>query len=131
MIFESKLLLDTCALIWLVGGTNDISPETLQKIENAAIVYVSAISAWEISLKESQGQLVLPMDSEQWFLKSVHNHDLSIAPLGIDILCHLTNLPAYHKDPADRFIIATAQKLNAGIVTADRLFNNYDVNVYI
>lgn len=131
MIFESKLVLDTCALIWLVGGTNDISPETLQKIEDASIVYVSAISAWEISLKESQGQLTLPMDAEEWFLKSVQNHDLTVAPLGIDILCRSTNLPAYHKDPADRFIIATAQKLKAGIVTADRLFSNYDVRVYI
>ncbi len=131
MIFESKILLDTCGLIWLVSGAKDISPKTLQMIDSASIVYISAISAWEISLKEARGQLTLPMDSKQWFLESVDNHNLTVANLDIDILYNSIQLPWHHKDPADRFIIATAQKFNAGIVTADKRFKNYNVNIYI
>ncbi|RMH62195.1 MAG: hypothetical protein D6677_10465 [Calditrichaeota bacterium] len=71
------------------------------------------------------------MKFEKWFLKSVQNHDLTILPLSIGVLCQVTTLPLYHKNPADRFIIATVQKFKAGIVTADKVFNEYDVNVYI
>ena len=107
-----------------------ITTKTLQKIESASVVYVSAISAWEIGLKESRDQLSLPMDSLQWFQESVKNHNLVIANLDIEILINSTRLPKHHKDPVDRFIIATAQKFNAGIVTSDSYFNKYDINIY-
>lgn len=131
MIFEKALLLDTCALIWLVNGSDEISKETLKMIEDSPLVYISAISAWEISLKEAKGQLEFPMNSQEWFHKAVQHHDLTIAPLDVEILFKANKLPFNHKDPADRFIIATSQKLNAGIITADKLYDNYDVRIYI
>lgn len=73
---KANLMLDTCALIWLVGGSGEISQETLRKITEAEIVYVSAISAWEISLKTARGKLELPKDPKEWFEKAIEHHNL-------------------------------------------------------
>ena len=78
-MFEKKLILDTCALLWLAGGSNNLSKNVLDSIENASIVYVSAISAWEISLKTARGLMELPMDTEKWFRSVLEFHNLTLA----------------------------------------------------
>lgn len=128
-MFESKIVLDTCALLWLVSRSGDLSPLALQEIENASIVFVSSISAWEISLKCARKQLTLPMDAEKWFNLAVEKHSLALYPLDVSILCLANKLPFHHKDPADRFIIATALKEQAVIVTGDEKFRKYDVRI--
>jgi len=130
-MFEKKLLLDTCALLWLVSGSKELSQNTLDSIESASIVYVSSISAWEISLKTIKGALELSMDAEKWFELVLKNHSLTLVPLDINILIAANQLPWHHKDPADRFIIATAIRENAAIVTADQRFQKYDVKIII
>ncbi len=128
-MLESKIVLDTCALLWLASRSGDLSPRALQEIEHAPIVFVSSISAWEISLKCARGQIALPMDAELWFNMAVEKHSLSLYPLDVSILCLANKLPFYHKDPADRFIIATAMKEKAAVVTGDDKFLKYDVSV--
>jgi PIN domain nuclease of toxin-antitoxin system len=130
-MFESRVLLDTCALLWLVSGDRSLSANVLEQIENASIVYVSAIPAWEISLKYERKQLILPMEAEEWFNRTLEKHSLVLVPLDISILCTANKLLLHHRDPADRFIIATAMKLKASIATADRNFLKYNVKVLI
>jgi PIN domain nuclease of toxin-antitoxin system len=55
------MLLDTCALLWLAGDQNRLSTETLRRIEGASIIYLSAISGFEIGLKHRDGKLALPL----------------------------------------------------------------------
>ncbi len=128
-MFESKLVLDTCALLWLASGDKRLSPKTLTLIEGASLVFVSAISAWEISLKAERGQLSLPLPADEWFREVLNHHNLILAPLEVDILIGANRLPWHHRDPVDRFIIATAHTQKAAVVTSDRKFNNYDVRV--
>lgn len=128
---DNKIILDTCALIWLVSGNKIFSSTALNLIEKSPIVYVSAISAWEISLKEAQKSIELPLNTKEWFLLAVKKHNLKVYPLDIDILISANNLPWHHRDPADRFIIATALKEKATIVTADTKFSMYDVKIVI
>ncbi len=130
-MYDKKIILDTCALLWLVSGDNKISNSTRDSIEHASIVYVSAISAWEISLKVERGALELPLDTFEWFNSALKCHNLTLAPLNILILTKANKLPWHHKDPADRFIITTAIIEKATIVTADNLFKKYDINVII
>jgi PIN domain nuclease of toxin-antitoxin system len=124
-------MLDTCAFIWLACGSNDISDKTREQIENASLVFISPISAWEISLKEKRGILKLPVKTEKWLIMAIENHNLTIVPLDFEILVNANRLPWHHKDPADRFIIASAIKEKATIVTADRRFQEYGVKVII
>ncbi len=122
-----KLLLDTCALLWLASGSDRLSKEAIAAINKADVVYVSAISAWEISLKSERGQLKLPLPALQWFNAVLEQHSLVLAPLDIDILIKANQLPWHHRDPADRFIITTAYKKSAVVVTGDSKFSLYDI----
>ncbi len=90
---------------------------------------MSPISAWEIDLKATRGALELPLPAEEWFNEVVAAHGLTLSPLGVDVLTLANRLPWHHKDPADRFIIATAVKEDAAVVTADRRFSKYKVRV--
>jgi PIN domain nuclease of toxin-antitoxin system len=128
---ENNLFLDTCALIWLVTGGDEISQSTKEQIENASLVFISPISGWEISLKEERGLLKLPMKAECWLAKAIENHNLTIIPLDMEIFVQANRLPWHHKDPADRFIIASAIIVNAVIVTADTKFSQYEVKTIV
>lgn len=125
-----QLLLDTCALIWLVQGNERIGEDLRERIDSAARVSVSAISAWEISLKAARGELVLPMESEEWFGRVVRHHRLAVEEIRLTTLFAANRLDWHHRDPADRIILATAQLGNFTVVTADRKFAAYSVAMY-
>ncbi len=126
---HERLLLDTCGLLWLASGNKELSESCYKAIEDASAVYVSPISAWEIGQKFKQGKLILPLPPEEWFHAIQKHHQLLSAELSTEILFASVQLPDHHKDLADRFIIATAKKLRAAIVTKDEKFNAYDVTV--
>ena len=126
---DRNLLLDTCALIWLATGTPELSEQARAAIDRTDMVCVSAISAWEISLKTARGTLELPFPPGEWFARVLDHHHLTLATLSVDVLVAANSLPWHHRDPADRFIIATARELGATVVTADRRFQLYDINV--
>jgi PIN domain nuclease of toxin-antitoxin system len=128
-MYEPRVLLDTCALLWLVTNAEELSERARSSVESASIAYVSAISAWEVSLKAARGALSLPMDAGEWFGLALDHHGLTLAPLDVDILIAANALPWHHRDPADRFIIATARKLHAAVVTTDTLFQRYDISL--
>jgi PIN domain nuclease of toxin-antitoxin system len=128
-MFDQVLVLDTCALLWLTSGSDRLSEEALRQIENASMVYVSAISAWEISLKYEQKQLLLPDEPDAWFNLALEKHSLHLHPLDVSVLCMANKLLPHHRDPADRFIIATAMKVRGVIVTGDARFSDYDVKI--
>ncbi len=121
------MLLDTCALIWLAMGGGRLSERAKQEIEEATAVYVSSISAFEIAYASSRGRLELPCDSERWYYEVLNEHDLTEILLSGKIAIASTRLPMIHKDPCDRFIIATAKSESLSVVTGDRMFRKYDI----
>jgi len=123
------ILLDTCALLWLVNGGGRLSQTALVEIEQAAIVYISAISGFEISVKYHKGKLELPLPPQEWFNLAVAHHELSVIPLDLEICIASTALPPIHHDPCDRFIVATATQYRLPIITADPRFQAYGVEV--
>ena len=124
-----QLILDTCALIWLVADAPHLSETARQEIEAAQLVFVSPISAWEVSLKAARGGLDLPLPPLEWFNRAIIAHHLVIADLSVEILVRANQLPWHHRDPADRFIIATAKQYGLAIVTGDGRFAAYGVEV--
>ena len=126
---DRRLILDTCALLWLASGSRRLSRRTIQEIDAARAVQVSAISAWEISLKVAMQDLELPLQHADWLDTAVRNHGLTVAPLDADILIAANELPWHHRDPADRFIIATARRHRLTVVTGDKRFDLYGIAV--
>lgn len=123
------MLLDTCALLWLVSGGGQLSKSALEQIDSSLSVYISAISGFEISLKYRQGKLDLPVLPEEWFRTVLAYHDISVFPVSLDVCIKANDLPLIHKDPCDRFIIATSLINRLSVVTADMRFADYGVKV--
>lgn len=123
------MILDTCALLWLAAGAEDLSATARERIENAAVVYVSAISAFEIALKYRSGKLILPIPPAGWFHRVIDHHDMAVLPLDPTVCLAAAELPPIHKDPCDRFIIATATVNGFPVVTTDPRFQEYGVEV--
>ena len=121
------LLLDTCALLWLASGDPALSEKARSLIENAEILYVSPVTAWEIAVKAAKGKIQLPLSPREWFDAVVKLYDITVLKLTADDLLKSAELPWLHKDPADRFIIATALKNGFMVVTADGNFGKYGV----
>ena len=123
------MILDTCALLWLARGDKKLSRAALKEINEAAAVYVSAISGFEIAMKVARGKLKLPGRPQEWFEKIVEHHGLAILPLELSDSIAAAELPPIHTDPCDRFIIATAKLRDLTVVTADEQFRKYGVTV--
>ena len=120
------LLLDTHTLIWWLAKNPTLSNTAKDAIANPDnIVFVSAASAWEITIKKSLGKLQAPDDLRQQLEKQ------RFTPLAIDIdhALAIKQLPHHHKDPFDRILIAQAIHERLTIVSRDRIFKSYDVAI--
>ena len=125
------ILLDTCGLLWLVAGSNELSAKTLAQIDSEPIVSVSSISALELGLKVRSGKLGLPMPVVDWWERSVAHHRLNVIAPDARVLIRSAELPPVHRDPADRVIIATALAHRARVVTSDGRFREYGVETIL
>mgnify|MGYP001291569913 CR=1 len=125
------MLLDTCALLWLTHDQNKINQAVIELIKKSPVIYVSAVSAFEIGLKHKAGKLYLPVLPKSWFDKIIKHHHIEVIDLNWEICVKATELPDIHRDPCDRFIIATALTKQLPVVTADKRFEAYGVQVYI
>jgi len=123
------VILDTCGLIWLAMGSKELSVETRRAINDAEVVQVSAISAFEIGSKYASGELELPCDPEKWYLEVLAHHQVTEIAVDGKVAMASTKLPRIHKDPCDRIIIATAKLLGLPVVTADERFRSYGVEI--
>lgn len=121
-----KVLLDTCTFLWIVADAPALSRrarELFQSADNE--VYLSAASAWEIAVKHGLGRLPLPVQPERFVPDVRERH--GIAPLAIDeeSALHVSRLPALHRDPFDRMIVAQAIVHGLTILTPDPLVAQY------
>ncbi|MDS1271709.1 type II toxin-antitoxin system VapC family toxin [Lipingzhangella sp. LS1_29] len=119
-----RLLLDTCVLLWWFEDHPALAPQACAAIaERANDVYVSSVSAVEIAVKSSLGKLKIPADPQE----QVAADGFTLLPLTFQHGMQLQTLPWHHRDPFDRMLIAQAQVENLTIVTADRIFADYEV----
>ena len=111
-----KLLLDTHLLLWWLGNSSLLSAKARELIgdpENT--LFISAVSLWEIWLKESLGKLRLPPDFEN----RLAAEPFEALPLTARQSRQVALLPWHHRDPFDRMLIAQAQVENLTLLTAD------------
>jgi PIN domain nuclease of toxin-antitoxin system len=120
------LLLDAHALVWMLDGDVSLSrPARASITDPANDVLVSAATVWELVIKRAAGKIRLPSGLAQ----AVEELGYVGLPVTIDHAEAAAALPAHHKDPFDRMLIAQAQWLDAVIVTRDRAFGAYDVRI--
>jgi len=124
-----RCLLDTCALVWLGMGGGDLGAEARQLIATAQSLNYSAISSWEIARLQKEGKVVIPNTPDGFLADLASQYGIESIPPTDDIMIRAAQLPDYHKDPADRIIIATALARSLPVVTGDGKFKQYGVQV--
>jgi PIN domain nuclease of toxin-antitoxin system len=126
---QELLLLDTHVWLWLVAGSADLSTQARHTIDGAAAagsLRISAISFWEIALLAWRGRIVLGKPIGLWLEEALADPSPAIDPLSPEIAIEAYALPeAFHRDPADRLIVATARVANATLMTRDRRILDY------
>jgi len=120
-----KLLLDTCAFLWLAEGAG-LSARALALVPNPEHdVFLSVASAWEIAVKHACGRLPLP-DPVALFVRSQRvNHGIDSLPIDEESALHVGRLPPLHRDPFDRLLVAQAIVHGLTILTPDPLVTQY------
>ena len=120
------LLLDTHALIWLATDLSQLTEQAKSAIRyHASELYISSITALEISLLVRSGRLRWGKNPHALYLRAVEHHRLSVVPVDSEIAWNSAQLPPIHRDPFDRILIATAQKHKMTILTKDRIIPTY------
>ena len=100
-----RLLLDTCAFLWLAQQPAMVSPRAAAAIDDAGNeLFVSDVSIWEITLKHSAGRLPLPGAPRRWIPAKLSYHQLQSLRLDHAALYRSGELPRVHPDPFDRLL---------------------------
>jgi PIN domain nuclease of toxin-antitoxin system len=125
-----NLLLDTHVLIWLVEGSDNLSQSAQQAIEDEQnSLYLSIASLWEMTIKMSLGKLQLGISLDRIVESYLLPTSIEILPINLNHLLILRDLPLHHRDPFDRILISQAQAEELTLVSGDRLFGDYLVQI--
>jgi PIN domain nuclease of toxin-antitoxin system len=122
-----KILLDTHALIWWFGNESKLSRRASSIIANQNnTVFVSAAIAWELAMKVNLGKFdALALTTE--LPRYAEEEGFEELPISMEQAIRAGLLPLHHRDPFDRLLVAQAQGLNAPILSADVVLDQYDV----
>ncbi|MFE2557198.1 type II toxin-antitoxin system VapC family toxin [Streptomyces sp. NBC_00090] len=118
-----KLLLDTHVVLWWLSG--ELPDKIRDLLAGERWVYMSAVTPWELSVKQATGKLDAPVDVAE------RARDTQFLPLPIvaEHGIRAGQLPPHHRDPFDRILIAQAQTEGLTLVTRDKHIPRYDVPV--
>lgn len=123
------IVLDTCAWLWWLHDPERLTARARERLEaesRAGRLVVSAISVWEVALKQALGKLDLPMDIRTWYTQALTYPRTHVEDVTPEDLIESTRLPGeLHRDPADRIILAVARRHGAPLVTSDSRLRAY------
>ncbi len=118
-----RLLLDTHVALWWLMDDETLPPEVRESIDTEAEVYLSAASVWEIAIKQALGKLTGPSD----LLDILDRAGLIELPIRARHAVEAGRLPALHRDPFDRMLVAQARCEGLTLLTRDPQVQCYDV----
>jgi PIN domain nuclease of toxin-antitoxin system len=125
-----KLLLDTHTFIWWDSDPAKLSPQALALCQNRAnVVLPSVVSVWEMQIKRQLGKLQLRLPLADMIACQQQTNQIAVLPVNLVHVLALESLPAHHKDPFDRLLIAQAREEDAVLVSSDPVFARYQIEV--
>ena len=118
-------VLDTHAWIWWINQDLRLGRSVIDRLDALAAGHrprVCDISLWEVAMLAERGRLVLSVPLLEWFEAAAHPRSVEVVPVTPAIAAEVAALPAtFHRDPADRLIVATCRALGAPLLTHDRM----------
>jgi PIN domain nuclease of toxin-antitoxin system len=125
-----KLLMDSHAFIWMHDYPNKLSTEvTDQIIDPLNLIFLSVAAVWELQIKIKLGKFGFSDSLENVITQQRQVNDLQILPVELSHALYLEKLPLHHKDPFDRLLIAQTIVEDMTLVSSDKQFSKYDVDL--
>jgi PIN domain nuclease of toxin-antitoxin system len=122
------ILLDTHAWLWWAADRAKLSPKVRRRLGSERDLAVSAISCWEVGMLVERGRLKLRGDARSGIREALSIDKLRVVAVSDSIATEAGLLgAAFHGDPADRIIIATALDLRATLVTKDQRIRDFKI----
>ena len=119
-----RVLLDTHILLWWHGERDRLSRRQREAIASAnaeSPLEVSDISLWEVAMLHDLGRIRLAIPLREWLEKAVARPLVRRRGISPAVAAELASLPdSFHRDPADRILVATARVTGATLLTRDR-----------
>ena len=124
------VLLDTQAFLWMHADPDKFSESARSLlIDRSREVFFSAVSSWEIAIKHALGRLDLPEPPTRYVPSRVASAGLTAIAVEHVHALEAGALPKIHQDPFDRMLVAQARVLDVPLMTSDRVFEHYEVEV--
>jgi PIN domain nuclease of toxin-antitoxin system len=117
------LVLDTHVWWWGISEPEQLSPLATESIRQAQSdqICVASISLWEFAMMVTRGRIRLNISPQTWFEHAIHKVGTRILELIPEIALDACTLPGeFHKDPADRIIVATARVYDCVLMSIDQ-----------
>lgn len=125
-----RYLIDTHVWLWMLSDPDRLRDDTRVIVEDVRNgMLFSAASAWEIAIKYRLGKLRLPEPPASYVPDRMRRSGTTPLPVDHAHTLRTADLPAHHRDPFDRVLVAQAQLLSLTIITADEQLSAYDVAV--
>jgi PIN domain nuclease of toxin-antitoxin system len=125
-----RLLLDTHVFLWYIAADPSLPTAfriAIQDPNNE--VFLSVVSIWEAVIKYSLGKLPLPAPPEEYLPQQRQLHQIASLPIEEGAFPHLAKLPALHRDPFDRLMVAQALQHDLTLATVDDAVKAYPVKL--
>ena len=125
------IVLDTHVLLWWISGFEKLSSKASKIIEKHQSmehsILISSITAWEVAMLVEKGRLTLNMEVQAWLEEVGRIPAVSFMPVENEVAVKSACLPGhFHKDPADRILVALARQGAYSLVTADKKILAYE-----
>ncbi len=125
-----KFLLDTSVFLWALSEEYKLNPAAQEILKSSTSeLYFSAVGSWEIAFKFALGSLPLPKAPSEYISHALRVWALRALDITHEHALRAGELPVHHRDPFDRMLIAQALSEQMTLLTADRVFQKYKVDL--
>jgi PIN domain nuclease of toxin-antitoxin system len=126
-----RLLLDTHIWLWSLVERNRLSQRVIKELgDSENELWLSPISIWELVVLYHKRRISLDQEVDAWLTHKLSAVPLREAPVTYEVARETGRLRLAHRDPADRFLLATAKVFELTLVTADvHLLKARDVSI--
>ena len=125
-----RYLLDTHVFLWLNNQPTKLSARVQEMVTSGEHEFLlSVVSPWEIQIKLQLGKLLLEQPLSTILASHLDDQSLGLLPIELAHIEKLGALESHHRDPFDRMLIAQAMTEEISIVSADRSFTQYPIEV--
>jgi PIN domain nuclease of toxin-antitoxin system len=125
-----KCLLDTSVFLWSLAAEHKLNQRAKDILTSPKTeLYFSAASSWEIAIKFALGSLPLPKAPSEYIPHALRSWAIRSLNITHEHALRAGELPAHHRDPFDRLLIAQALEEQLILLTADRVFQKYKLDL--